>query len=107
MEAPCKRYKRSLQSPRANVPTPPPTFQTGPPPRFPDRASLFSPYFVDFVFMREARYPLPTIVFQIYGLVRRMKIQPFRQHRAIPLRILELTTGFRTTVIKWCGTERS
>ncbi|GBL86909.1 hypothetical protein AVEN_218655-1 [Araneus ventricosus] len=32
----------------------------------------FTPYFVVFAFVREARSPLPTIVFQFYGPARRM-----------------------------------
>ncbi|GBN01546.1 hypothetical protein AVEN_109136-1 [Araneus ventricosus] len=31
MEAPCKRHSRSLQSPSATMPTPPPAFKTGSP----------------------------------------------------------------------------
>ncbi|GBM33101.1 hypothetical protein AVEN_9642-1 [Araneus ventricosus] len=53
---------RSFQSPRAAVPIPTPTF-----PR--KLHSLIS------ALVRGARSPLPTIVFQFYGLVLRMKNQ--------------------------------
>ncbi|GBM49217.1 hypothetical protein AVEN_158190-1 [Araneus ventricosus] len=72
IEAPSKRHNRSLQSPRATGPTIPPAFERDSPSRFPERASLPLPHAV-FAFLREACSPLPTIVFQFYGLVRRME----------------------------------
>ncbi|GBN00733.1 hypothetical protein AVEN_244850-1 [Araneus ventricosus] len=89
MEAPCKRHNRSLQSPKATVPTPPSGF-----PR--ELASPFS----DFHICERGSLPLnhdrisdlsPSTP---NGKRDRMKIQPFRSYRAIAHRILALTTCF-------------
>ncbi|GBO19586.1 hypothetical protein AVEN_221807-1 [Araneus ventricosus] len=49
--------------------------------RFPEGTSSL-PRSVVFAFEREDRSPLPTIIFQIFGLVRRMKILTFPPHDA-------------------------
>ncbi|GBM28919.1 hypothetical protein AVEN_265299-1 [Araneus ventricosus] len=75
MEAPRKRHDRPLQSSRVTVPTPPAAFKTRPPLLFPEKTLLPFPHFVFFASVRGVRSALPTIAFQFYGLVRRMKIQ--------------------------------
>ncbi|GBM10924.1 hypothetical protein AVEN_171413-1 [Araneus ventricosus] len=46
MEAPCKRYNRSLQFPRATVSNPPPSFVTGPStPLSPESFTPLPPFF--------------------------------------------------------------
>ncbi|GBM82073.1 hypothetical protein AVEN_70342-1 [Araneus ventricosus] len=52
----------SLQSPGVTMPTDPPAFKTGP-----------LPHFVVFAFVREPRYPFPTVEFQFYGPPRRVE----------------------------------
>ncbi|GBM28189.1 hypothetical protein AVEN_36136-1 [Araneus ventricosus] len=82
------------------------------PPSSHESASLPSPHFMVFAFVREAPSPSRDSVSVLWprapnGNPDRMKIQTFRSHRANSHRILVLTTGFGTTGSKWCGTELS
>ncbi|GBN68064.1 hypothetical protein AVEN_39517-1 [Araneus ventricosus] len=94
MEVPCKRHNRSLQSPRATMPTPLSGFTR----EFPSPSP-----FCDFRICERGSLPLnhdrisdlcPSTP---NGKRERTKIQPFRPYRAIAHRILALTTGFGVT----------
>ncbi|GBM52733.1 hypothetical protein AVEN_188464-1 [Araneus ventricosus] len=109
MEAPCKAHNRSLQSPRATVPTPPPAFETAPRPSFARELHSPSP-FCGFRFYVRASLPFSRIVFQFFERMRQMEnerhwISKLFDHnsQSSSHRRFTLTTGFGTRSSKWSG----
>ncbi|GBM57665.1 hypothetical protein AVEN_26614-1 [Araneus ventricosus] len=84
MDSPCRQHNRSLQSPRATVPTPSPEVKTGPSLRFPKRTTLISlitlnpllAHFLAFAFVRGARSPLSTRAFSFMAQRAEWKMEP-------------------------------
>ncbi|GBM39065.1 hypothetical protein AVEN_190210-1 [Araneus ventricosus] len=58
IEAPCEQHNRSLQSPRATMPTPPSAFKTGPPASFSRESFTPSSPFCGFRFCETGSLPL-------------------------------------------------